>query len=399
MAKLLPPDTIEALRARFPISATQIFLNHAGVAPTSTGVVDAVHGWMTKLAHVGRPSFEEWEAEADACKESFARLVGADADEITFVRNTSHGLSLVAAGLDWSIGDRVAVASSIEYPSNVYPWEDLERRGVVALDHIVPTDGGVSVAAVETALRPATRLVAVSSAQYGSGAVADLEAIGQLCRERGVLLCVDGIQTVGALPIDVKTTGVHMLAADSHKWLLGTMGIGALYVDREVLDSVRPVLVGWKSMVEGWDFDNARFELLPNAGRFEEGSLSYPLIAAFAAALDLLHEVGVETIAKHVTALVDRLATGLESVGCVVGPARDVRRHILTFVHPELSPAALEEALAARNIVVSVRRGTVRASPHVYNTAAEMDTVVGVVREAVREAVREEEADRGGVGR
>ena len=374
---------LEAYRAEFPISDTQIFLNHAGVAPTSTRVVDEVHRWMLKLANVGRPSFEDWEAEADACRESFARLIGADVEEITFVRNTSHGLSLVAAGLDWQPGDRVAAATSIEYPSNVYPWEDLERRGIVALDPIVPADGGVSVEAVEAVLRPETRLVALSSAQYGSGAVSDLDAIGSLCNERGVLFCVDGIQTVGALPLDVKTSGVHMLSADSHKWMLGTMGIGALFIDRSVLESVRPVLVGWKSMAEGWDFDNARFELLSSAGRFEEGSLSYPLIAGFAAALSLLHEVGVDAISRHVCALVDHLARGLEGVGCVVGPVPALRKHILTFDHPHVEPAALEEALALKKVVLSVRKGTVRASPHFYNTTAEMDFVVEAVRGTV----------------
>ena len=379
----LPPDLLARYRAEFPITDSQIFLNHAGVAPTSTRVADEVNRWMQKLVHLGRPSFEDWESEARACRESFARLVGAEPEEIAFVRNTSHGLSLIAYGLDWRPGDRVAVAAGVEYPSNVYPWEDLERRGVAAVDRIEADDGGVSLRAVEAALRPGTRLVAVSSAQYATGAVTDLEGLGSLCRDRDVLLCVDGIQTVGALPLDVKRAGIHALSADSHKWMLGMMGIGALFLDRSLVERVRPVLLGWRSMVDGWDFDRASFDLLPDAGRFEEGSLPYPLIAGFAAALEVLHEVGVEPIAKHLQALVGRLAEGLEDLGCQVGPAPHVRRHILTFRHGDVDATELSDRLAAAAVVASVRRGAVRLSPHFYNTPAEMDTVVDLVRKVV----------------
>ncbi len=378
-AGLLPDETVAGLRAGFPITETHVFLNHAGVAPTSIAVVDAVHVWMDKLAHMGRPSFEEWEAEADACRERFAGLIGAEAAEVTFVRNTSHGLALVAAGLDWREGDRVAVATAIEYPSNVYPWQDLERRGIVAVDPVPVRDGGVEPADLEATLRPSTRLVAVSSAQYATGAVTDLDGVGALCRERGVLLCVDGIQTVGAVPTDVRRSGIHMLSADSHKWLLGMMGIGALFVDRSVVASLHPPLIGWRSMVDRWDFDHARFDLLPDAGRFEEGSLPYPLIAGFRAALDLLHDVGVEAVEGHVTALVEYLGAGLESIGCQVGPTTSVRRHILTFEHPSFPPDRLGEGLAREGVVVSVRRGRVRVSPHAYNTVSEMDRVVELV--------------------
>jgi selenocysteine lyase/cysteine desulfurase len=381
---LLPADLLDRYRREFPITDSHVFLNHAGVAPSSTRVAGEVHRWMHQLAHLGRPSFEEWEAEAQLCRERFARLIGADPAEIAFVRNTSHGLSLIASGMDWRPGDRVAVATAVEYPSNVYPWEDLRRRGVVALDPIEAHEGAVGVEAVGAALRPRTRVVAISSAQYGSGAVTDLEGLGRLCGERGVLLCVDGIQTVGVLPLDVKRAGVHALAADSHKWMLGVMGIGALFIDRSVLGDVRPVLLGWRSMVDGWDFDRARFELLPDAGRYEEGSLPYPLIAGFAAALDLLHEVGVERIADHVAALVQHLAEGLEAMGCDVGPPPPYRRHIVTLRHRDVDSHEIEERLARAAIVASVRRGAVRLSPHFYNTPAEMDTVLAEVRELLQ---------------
>ncbi len=386
-------NPLRSYRAEFPVSRTHVFLNHGGVAPTSTRVADAVNAFVESTARVGRPSFDHWESLAAGCRERFARLVGCAPDEVAFVRNTSHGLSLLAAGLDWRPGDRVAAATSVEYPSNVYPWMDLHERGVAALDAIPADEAGtVTVEAAARVLRPRTRVLAVSSAQYATGAVTDLAGLGRLCRERGVLLCVDGIQTVGALPLDVKAAGIHFLSADSHKWMLGLMGIGAVFVDRSVVGRIRPPLLGWRSTTDNFNFDRVHFELLPDAGRFEEGSLAYPLIAGFSAALELLEEAGVERVEAHVRDLVDDLADRLERLGCETAPARDRRRHMVTFRHSDVPGEVLEEGLAAAGVVVSLRRGRIRVSPHLYNTIDEMERVAEAVR-----ALLPHQPNRGGI--
>ena len=372
---------LHSFRDEFPVSKTHVFLNHAGVSPTSTRAVDAVNRFMDSLANVGRPSFDDWEALATECRERFARLIGCEAGEVAFVRNTSHGLSLLAAGLDWRPGDRVAAAASVEYPSNVYPWMDLDRRGVAALDVIPVADGDtVTVEAAARALMDQTRVLAVSSAQYATGAVTDLAGLGALCRERGVIFCVDGIQTVGALPTDVKAAGVHFLSADSHKWMLGIMGIGAVFVDRSVIGHIHPPLLGWRSTTDNFNFDRVHFELLEDAGRYEEGSLAYPLIAGFSAALELLEDAGIGAVAEHVCALVDDLAGQLQELGCETMPKAGSRRHILTFRHPALGDEELLDGLTEAGVVVSLRRGRIRASPHLYNTHEEMKRVAETVR-------------------
>ena len=370
-----------SFRDEFPISRTHIFLNHAGVAPTSLRAAAAVSRFMDSLARLGRPSFDDWESLAAGCRDRFARLIGCGSDEVAFVRNTSHGLSLLASGLDWRHGDRVAAAVSVEYPSNAYPWIDLDRRGIASLDAIPADSGGtVTVEAASRVIGPRTRVLAVSSAQYASGAVTDLAALGRLCRERGVLFCVDGIQTVGALPTDVKEAGIHFLAADSHKWMLGIMGIGAVFVDRSIVRGVHPPLLGWRSTTDAFNFDRVHFELLDNAGRYEEGSLAYPLIAGFSAALELLEEAGIEQVARHVCALVADLAGRLEALGCVTAPDPEHRRHMLAFRHPRLGGEELLDGLEAAGVVASLRRGRVRVSPHLYNTHDEMRQVAEAVR-------------------
>lgn len=378
-------NDLSSYRKEFPVCEHTVYLNHAGVSPTSKRVRDAVAAWMDRLVDRGVLDEPLWEKELEACRTRFANLVHASPDEIAFVRNTSHGLALVAEGLDWCEGDRIAVATEIEYPSNIYPWLHLAHRGV-EVDTVQAVQGAVTAEAIESVLRPKTRLVAVSSTQYATGAVTDLEAIGKLCRDRGLLFCVDGIQTLGALELDVKKAGIHFLPADSHKWLLGMPGIGALYVDREVAEKVRPVLVGWKSTTDAWNFDRAHFELLSDARKFEEGSPPYALIAGFNAALGLLEEVGISAVTRHIEGLVDRLAAGLTRIGAEVGPHPDVRHHILTFTHPRCDGERLLDRLEERSFVLSRRRGRLRVSPHFYNTEEEMDRLVSAVASTVDEA-------------
>jgi selenocysteine lyase/cysteine desulfurase len=373
---------LSSYRKEFPVCKHSVYLNHAGVAPTSTRVRDAVAGWMERLAERGMLDEEQWEETAEACRTRLARLIHATADEIAFVRNTSHGLSLVSEGLDWQEGDRVAVATELEYPSNVYPWLHLAGRGV-EIDSVESSQGSVTVEAIEATLRRETRLVSVSSAQYATGALTDLEAIGTLCRDRGLLFCVDGIQTLGALEIDVKKAGVHFLAADSHKWLLGMPGIGVLYLDRELIERVRPVLVGWKSTTDGWNFDRAHFQLLSDARKLEEGSPPYALISGLQAALELLEEVGIPAIGTRIRELIDRLAEGLPDIGAEVAPRSDRRHHILTFTHPRCDAGELLSRMTDQRFVFSKRRGRLRVSPHFYNTEEEIDRFIAATEDVV----------------
>ncbi len=378
----LDGDWVEQYRSEFPITSNWVYFNHAGVAPTSLRVCRAVNAWLEKAASHGE-AFAKWEESAQRCRQRFADLVGCLPREVAFVRNTSHGLGLVAEGLDWRSGDRIAVARDLEYPSNVHVWEHVARSCGAEIDTIRPSGCAVTVEDVAKVLWPGkTRLVAVSSAQFGTGAVTDLFALGRLCRDQNVLLCVDGIQTVGALPTSVKEMGIHFLAADSHKWLLGMMGMGVLYVDESLTAQMRPALVGWKSMVNGWDFiTNHDYELLPHAGRFEEGSPTYAMIEGLSAALGLLQEVSVEAISRRLRVLAERLASGLEKLQCEVGPPLEHRHHILTFRKDSVSAEDLVVELKKRQIVVTAREGRVRVSPHFYNTEQEIDKLLEAVEE------------------
>jgi len=374
----------DSYRALFPVLQEQLYFNHAGVAPTSLRAVAAVREWMEDLAQHGVKHERRWEARAEAVRAQAARLLNASPDEVAFVRNTSHGLGLVAEGLDWQPGDEVAVATRVEYPSNVYPWLHLASRGVRVREVEPSAQGGVDVEAVARALTPRTRLVAVSSVQFASGVRTDLPALGALCERAGVLLCVDGIQSVGCVPVDVKGSRIHFLSADSHKWMLGISGVGLLYVDAAVLPRLRPVLVGWRSTTDAWNFNRAHFELRPDARKLEEGSAAYTGLYALGAALGLLEEVGMERVGARIRTLVDRLDAGLRALGCEVGPTPEVRAGILTVVPPAGSRGGgagqLAAHLAASGVSQALRRERVRLSPHFYTREDEVDRVVALVR-------------------
>ena len=365
-------------RGAFPACEGGAYLNCAAVAPGSSLVRAAINTWLDDHAAHGNLASSHWWERAAEARARTAELIGASPDEIAFVKSTSHGLSMVAGGLDWRSGDEVAVASSIEYPSNVYPWKHLADFGV-RVREIEVVDGAVTPESVEAAIGPRTRVVAVSSVQFASGHRTDVDAIGRLCRDRDVLFVVDAIQQAGAFPMDVKASGIHAMAACSHKWMLGLLGIGFLFIDRDLLPHLRPTLVGWYSVEDPFAFDGSRFELRADASKLEEAAPAFPMVYGLGAALDMLLEAGVANIAAHITALVDRAASALEGIGCEVSPAPGHRAGIL-MIKPGADVDALAEACLERNIAVSVRRGRLRLSPHLYNNEDDVDALIDLLR-------------------
>ena len=373
------PSLSLGYRDAFPACEGRTYLNCAAVAPGSTRVRAAINAWLDDHVAQGNMASGQWWTRAAEARARTAALIGASPEEVAFVRSTSHGLAMVAEGLDWRPGDEVAVASAIEYPSNVYAWKHLADRGV-RLREIRAVDGAVTPEAVEDAIGPRTRLVAVSSVQFASGHRTDVDAIGRLCRDRDVLFVVDAIQQAGAFPIDVKASGIHAMAACSHKWMLGLLGIGFLYVDRDLLARLRPVLVGWHSVEDPFAFDGTRFDLRADASRLEEAAPSFPLVYGLGAAVEMLLDAGVADVASHITGLLDRAANALEAIGCEVSPAPEHRAGIL-MIKPAADVDALAEACAERNIAVSVRRGRLRLSPHLYNNEDDIDALVELLRD------------------
>jgi selenocysteine lyase/cysteine desulfurase len=367
-------------RSEFPSTERCVHFNHAGVSPISRRVAAAVEKFAAEALVVDAGIQRRWETRNEEIRAAFARLVGARADEIAFVKNTSEGLSLVAAGVDWRAGDNI-IAVDGEYPANVYPWWGLRRWGVQTR-MVAPRGKLVHVDDIAALADARTRVVAVSFVDWSSGARNDLAAIGEWCRARGVLFCVDGIQGVGALRLDVERAGIDCLAAGGHKWLLAPEGCGCLYVSRRVVERLESVLVGWKSVSNADTYLPYHFDPRPDAGRFEPGSPSSLSTAALGAALELLHEVGPAAIETRLMEVTDRLADGLRRRGAtILSPWAEAQRSGIVVFAPRagVDTRALCDRLNAARIVVRMRGGGIRVAPHFYNNEDDLERLFAVL--------------------
>ncbi len=370
------------LLAEFPILQKLAFFNHAGVAPISARAARAVHAYadqaQTLAYHEAR-----WYIRARQVKKLAARLIGATGEEeIAFVPNTSTGLSMVARGLGWRAGDNVVI-TNVEYPANRYPWEDLQRLGVELIEVEQQPDGRIEVEDVLNAITNRTRVVSLSHVQYASGYRIDLRPISDMVHRAGGLLCVDAIQSVGAMPVDVGAMGIDFLSADGHKWMLSPEGCGIFYCREELIPQLHPNVVGWMNMVNASDYGNYQFVFQPDARRFEPGSYNIPGVLGMGASLELLLEVGMENVWARIEALTSCLCDGLTGKGYrVFSPRGEGERSGIVVFDP---PAEVVKAIPLQKIVadlelhgiiIVVREGRLRASPHFYNTAEQMEALV-----------------------
>ncbi len=372
-------DPIEA-RHLFPLATRYIHMNHAGVSPMSERARAAIEHVVE--ASMNLPYRDHWaQDEADRVRGLVARLINASADSIALTRSTAHGVSLLAQGLDWKAGDNVVGALG-EYPANVYPWKALETRGV-HFRQAKPIDGRLSPDSVFAMVDARTRVVALSHVEFWNGFRLDIQAIGDECRRRGIVFAVDVMQSAGALRVDVARMPIDFCAAGAGKWLMGPPGIGFCFFAPELLERTRPVIVGVGS-VAGYDrYFEYDLTFRPSARRFEESVVSLLDTAAFGAALELLLEVGVETIEARVLGLAARLAEGLARNGCeIVEPwprAQNESSGIVSFRKPGISAAAALRDLSAARVIARTHQDFVRLSPHFYNTDEEVDRVLEVM--------------------
>jgi len=365
-------------RAQFPITDKLVHLNHAGVSPISLRVASATADFMRSALNLDRNLYQQWEARTEAIRTAYAGLIGAQAHEIAFVKNTSEAISLVAGGLDWRSGDNV-IAVDGEYPANIYPWYGLNRRGVETR-LVKPVRGRVLARDVEALIDSRTRVVSVSFVDWNSGARTDLRPLGELCHARNILFCVDGIQGVGAVPLDVEEAQIDCLAVGGHKWLLAPEGCGFLYVSRRVVDRLHSILLGWKSVTDSATYLPYHFDVRPDALKFEPGTPSHLASHALGAAVDLLLEVGVDTVNRRLIELNDRLAAGLRTLGAeIVSPWGEGERSG-TVVFKLGDADRLSVRLNQQGFVVRMRGGGVRIAPHFYLNEKDIDRLLLAIR-------------------
>jgi len=381
------PSALASARRLFPhIRKGMIFLNHAGTSPLSTRVLNAMHDYLRKRSEGEIDTYRSDLAMVGELKGIIARMINAESpDRIALTASTTDAINIVATGLSWKTGDRVLL-NTAEFPANVWPYLHLKRFGV-EIDSIPSVNGAVTPAMVSGALTPRTRLVGMSAVQFLSGYRADLEAIGEICRERDVVFAVDGIQAVGAVRVDVQRMKIDALSAGGEKWQMSPHGTGFLYITEQLQSRAQNAALGWLAVQEPWEFYNFSQSVARTARRYEGGSQVMPSLWGMHAALSTLLEFGTEAIESHILALTGLLRERLTALPGVsfITPHEDERRAGIVTIEPP--PGVCTETVMAklveRNIHPAVREGKLRYSPHFYNSAEEIETTAAATRECV----------------
>ena len=367
----------EALRLReFPVARETAYLAHAAVCPLPACARDAVSDYAAACTGGDQENFVPANLLRDT-RQLASNLLGAELCEIALVGPTSLGLSFIAQGIDWQPGDNIIVHGD-DYPSNVYPWMALAKKGV-ELKRLEPSaPGRIEPEDVFELIDSRTRMAALASCHYVSGYRIDIGTIGRELRSRGILFCVDGIQTVGAFPTPVEH--VDFLAADAHKWMLGPCSAGILYVKREMQDRLKPVVQGWHNLSCPDFIAQETLDYKPDGRRYEAGTANLLGIVGHHAALQLLDALGLEKIAADLLAKRRLLLPELLAKGCDVLHADVPEANasgIVAFSKPGEDMAALQARLGQAGVTVSLRvmrdgSKLIRLSPHFYNTPAEL---------------------------
>ncbi|SMH29671.1 aminotransferase class V-fold PLP-dependent enzyme [Mesorhizobium australicum] len=369
--------SLSNVRKAFPITARRAYLNNASISPVSEPVLQAVDHFLHDVRDNGRNNYPDWCRYADtAIKARIGRLIGAEASEIAFVKNTTEGLVNVANGLDWRDGDNLLLPD-IEYPSNVYCWMQLARRGV-EIKWVKTHDGRVDLADIEAAIDARTRLVSISAVQFSNGFRQDLAPLSELCVSRGVLLNVDAIQWVGSLALDLSQIHVDFLSFGGHKWLLAPIGTGIFYCNSKSLDLLTPPSVGYHSVDRGEAHMDYILDFRPNAGRFEEALVNFPGIWGLDAAVRMHLAVGPRAAEAHILDLTDYAAERVSGRGWTVKSPREgkERSGLLSFGREGIDTEMAATRLCSEGVDLAVRAGVLRISPSIYNNRTDIDRLV-----------------------
>ncbi|HEY3684636.1 MAG TPA: aminotransferase class V-fold PLP-dependent enzyme [Streptosporangiaceae bacterium] len=370
----------ERARHEFQVLDQMTYLDVAGRAPMADRVHQAMLDYLDVCRSRGADK-EQWYARVERLRARTAAFLGADTAEIAFTKNTSDGLNSVGAALRLGAGDNVLVSPEFEHANNVYPWVHLRDRGVEVRTVRVGPGGVVRPEDIATVIDRGTRLVTLSAVSAWTGARPDLAAIARVCHEHGAFFLVDAAQALGVVEIDVHRDGVDALAAATQKGLLGMYGLGVLYCRAEWFDRLRPPFLSVSGVDRAGlhesdlgDFENAA--VLGSAARFEVGNPNFAGLFAFEASLSLLEEAGIVNVEHHVLGLADELVHALADAGAAPSLAR-AQSGIVSFAVPD--PGALAARLEAENVRVSLRRGRVRASLHLYNDGSDLQRLIDLL--------------------
>jgi selenocysteine lyase/cysteine desulfurase len=368
----------ERIRHRFPILERRVYVNSCSQGALSDAVRNAYGDYLRDWDEEGAP-WDYWVERSQTAGATFARLVGADSDEIAVTTSLSAAVSAVASGIRFAGRRSKIVLTDYEFPTVGQIWHAQQARG--ARVQIVPAvgDGTIPLERLAAAIDDETAIVSITHVCYRNGSMLDAAAVAALAHEQGALVLLDAYQSAGSIPIDVRALGVDLLAAGVLKYLLGSAGLAFLYCRRELVGRFWPTATGWFADEDVFAMDHRDYSPAPTAARFQSGTPPIPAIYAGIAGMELMDEIGIADTREHVNGLNARLVDGLDELNArLASPREPERRGALICVASTDAPA-LVAALAREGIVTSSRDGNLRISAHAYNSVEDVDRVLAAL--------------------
>jgi cysteine desulfurase/selenocysteine lyase len=387
-------DVQELRHLFFPVTRRAVYLNHASVGPFPAPVARTLYEYTSDISNFGGMHDSRWNEYYSGTHRRLANMLHGRPDQIALTASTSDSLMHIAQGLDWKEGDTIVTAEG-EFPSNVYPWLNLQEQGVrvqviPACNNRIPTED------IFAALDERTRLVSLSLVEFATGFRNDIASIAEYCHERGIFCGIDAAQALGSVNVDVQLLGVDYIAGVSHKWLLSPQTSGILYLGDPLLERLRANRRSWFSVQKPHELFNYEQPLKAGAARFEYGTPNMMSVVGLDAALGVFECLNMYQVEERILGLAAYAIAGLERLGYpVISPQGEGERSgIVCFLpHPEradLNIQQIADELLARNVYVAVRGSVLRISPHFYNTPGDIDIFLNVLEDLKQKPELEE---------
>jgi len=373
-------ETVEKARSYFPyLKNGIIYFNHASTGPITTKVKESIESFLKERSEDKIDDYYAFKDVADETKEMIGEMINCSGDRIAFLDNTTNGIIWLAQGVDWKHGDRI-ILNDVEFPANVYPFLQLKEKGV-EVDFIRSTNGIVTAEEIISAIQPRTKLISISFVQFLSGYRIDLEKIGKVCKEKGIIFSVDAIQGLGAVRLDVEKNNIDYLANGTQKWMLGLQGLAFIYVRKELQEKMKTAPIGWLAVKDAWDL--LKYDITPKetAERFQPGTLNNIGIYAFNSSMKLFIEFGFDEIEKQILSNSKYFIDELAKIGYKSPLLSFPEEHLSGIVSFKSEDAQkIFDILSQKKIVCSLREGYIRFAPHFYNTKQDIDFVVDALK-------------------
>jgi len=363
----------------FNLDDDVIHVNHAAVGPWPIKTAEVVKSFADENAHIGSKHYLRWVETETNLRIKLALLINASSsEEIALLKNTSEGLSVIAYGLDWQPGDNIVIAEE-EFPSNRIVWESLKPKGVEIRLVSLTGEANPEQKLIDQ-IDDKTRLLSISAVQYASGLRMDLYALGQACKDKDVLYCVDAIQQIGALRFDAQAIQADFVVADGHKWMFGPEGLALFYCRKELLETLKLNQFGWHMVENFLDFDSMdNWQAANSSRRFECGSPNMLATHALHTSIGILLDIGMKNIEQLVLNKVQYLIEGFsKQKDIVILSPTALERHagIFTFKKSTVENEELYNWLVNKGVVCALRGGGIRFSPHFHNSEKQLDTLI-----------------------